>query len=1433
MLDPSIDLLPREIHRHTSLADTAIIYPAQDPRFHALAESIADSLVVAGHARSECVTDTSLIPERSSPLPDVYRAKTLIVLGDLNTNRTLQPLYADYLCSTDATYPGSDGYDLRTLVNPYGTGANMILVGGSSFRGVEQATEKLLAAIASNDSAAGLPYLLEVELDPTLAEQLTSWPYTPLEDSAELQALRSRGLMFFTEPIRIIGAYTLMWSWTANERYAQIAVEALRKLNAEMTTGYGDWHYLAERFMRAIPLLIAGGFLTDEEIARTDKLLLQTALGNQDEWWRVKVGHPPLGHRHQGKGTYEFLLLVRYLRDQTNPSPKLVETCDRWIKECYTFLDALARACLDDQDDESTLNNVATLYRYALGQERHDFFTSGNARHVAQRCLALHDNNGNGAGQGGYGESQGMYLQQEATEQTACSAFYYSDGELKWILHTMPNLEVPQRYVFLCYTPVFLQKFATGSHLTPNAPDAEQGVICLPVTDHQLTISNHPPEHVVPEGHMINAPETWQLPEGVGLNTLPQERGFDKLALRGGYDRSDTYLLIQGYQGGFRWQGHMQAANCIVRFYQHGHVWLVQNTSRHSYYDKNGLLISDGANDTPMPPIAEQVALADFSTHGLTVTRVNDYHHTDWTRHLFWSKSGDGFLVVIDRVAFKADGPYSLTCTWRTPAFAELEGRRWHSEQGEHRFQITAGSSVAATCEVDTDQGACSPYVLRQRRAGTHRAGDEGSFQNLLTVRPMGDATKHDLQRLDERSALVGENDSPIAWCAAELHPDFAWLPHAKAKADSAFVDLNSLSFAGLTKLSLSDLSLQSDQAISLQVDLRTGSVTIRGPEEARVSLTYRDKTISPDQPLPEGFCSTQSSSITTWFESLRGRTNSRETDTHTTEESDLVPSDQSALWRRAWTYDGGTRRPEIIRNLRVTADPLPINGAPDELLDPVMPDGYSRETWIQWPEASEYSLSLILPEPRELSALNILGDCVDDPTLRTFSPLPDGITVEAELADHTRLSCPVSKAPDRPYKRYRDAENRLTVATAAINCEVRALHIRFPEPTQGAPFVLHRLEALGSQTFAPDIEHWFTADLDGDGHEEIILGNSAQDLIVLDQKGNELWRQSVPRPITHISAQPIEPKDPPVLCVGLLGGDLHQYHADGSLRANWPVATQFLERKDCLQGWFNATHSINIWHHDEQGRGWMVLGGYAVLMFLNAEGDIVGHSFSDGPWTYDIMIAPEPRPDAGDLYVRCGWNHGIQYYPGIAGDDPSGEVYHLGGFNQPMFRMLKRVIPFLNGRSLAAEWIASVDVSNQDLFFATELGCGVLSTGRKDWHWKLEGGMSLNTATLGQLDGQPCALIGGMDGFLAAVDLHNGRVIRRRQMGAPVLGISLLKDGNLLVTTQTEIHILHTDWTNRHTLSRQVKRVLTVSDQSILLCLEDHSLELIELTSP
>ncbi|HND61081.1 MAG TPA: hypothetical protein PLB90_06340 [Opitutaceae bacterium] len=1432
---PAIDVLPRTPQRTTALNATGahaalIIHPAGDHRYATLAAAVAAAVHAQCGVRPACSTDVALLPERSTPLPAAHRQRPLIVLGSLNTNRVLQPLYADFLCSTDATYPGGDGYDLRTVVNPYGTGTNVLLAGGSTLRGVERAVERLVAVIGQSGPAATVPWLLEVELAPVLAAQLAAWPYTSLADSAALQASRARGLMFITEPIRLIGAYTLMWAWTGDVRYAKVACDQLRWLNEVMVHGYGDWHYLAERFMRAIPLLVAGGFLTDEEILRTDHLLMLTALANQDEWWRMRTGRPPLGHRHQGKGTYEFLLIARYLRDQARPTPALRATCDRWITECASFLDALAAARLDDQDDESCLNNLATLFRYALGQERHTFFTSGNARLVAERCLALHDNNGAGAGQGGYGESQGMYLQQEATVQTAASAFYYGDGRLKWILQKLPNLAVPQRCSFLHFYPVFLQKFDTGPELVPVPPIAGETIRCLPISDHIQSITTNPPVHIEPAGHMVNAIETWEVAEGIGLNRLPQVRGFDKIMLRAGYERSDAYLMIQGYQGGFRWQGHMQATNAIVRFFQHGHVWLVQNTSRHSFNDKNGLFISDGRNDTLMPPVGERRAIADFAPAGLIVTRLSDYHHAEWTRHLFWSKAGDGCFVVLDRVRFTSDGPFSVTCTWRTPAFAEQSGRRWVSEQGTHRFTLVAGANYPSTCEEEFDQGACAPYVLRQRTAGVRRAGEELSFQNLFYVRPQSAAERLDLQPLDPRGAVVRREGVAVAWCGLELAPGTAWLPGASARAMSAWIEPGSVVLAGATLLDLPALGcrIESDTALSLCLDLAAATLVLRidDPEvrAARVSVTVgpesRGLTLAGEQflTLPEAEAAILRSAIATWLNALPA-------EAAAVPAAPPAPADRG--WARQWAFDSGTRVPERVRRVNALSCPLPIDNAPDQLLDPVMPDGYSREIWIQWPQAAEYAVSLRFPTAQAVSQLNILGDCIDDPSLRTFNPLPDGIQVEVESADGARRACAVTAAPDRRYKRYRDAENRLEAKAATVDATAKAIHLRFPAPA-GRPFVLHRLEILNDRSVAPAIQHWLAADLNGDGRSEIIAVNATNELIVIGDDGRELWRRPLANPVTHVSCQPLDPSGPPVLCVGLLGGELHQFNGDGSPRRVLKLAEEFRQRTDCLMGWYNAIHSLAIWHRGKDGRGSLILGGYGINVYLNADGRIVGHGFGDGPWMHDILVTPPDRPGAGDIFVRCGWNHGIQYYEGVPGDGPSGVLHSFGGFQQPMFRMLRRVIPFVNGRSIAYRWAEVPEAADGAIFAAAELGCGILSTTRKEWLWKVAGGMSLNAACLGRVDGRRAALVGGADGFVIAHDLSNGQVLRSWHAGAPVVGLDADDQGGLTVATRTGVHTLDPAWRPSRHHALGIRRLLPLGAGRVAVVRDDHTIDLL-----
>ncbi|MCC6419458.1 MAG: hypothetical protein IT429_14590, partial [Gemmataceae bacterium] len=885
----------------------------------------------------------------------------------------------------------------------------------------------------------------------------------------------------------------------------------------------------------------------------------------------------------------------RCLRDTAEPSPALRALCDRWIGECTAFLDGLVRAEIDDQDDESTFNNIAQLFRYALGEERHEFFTHGHARRAAARALALHDNMGSGAGQGGYGEGLSMYYQQEAATQVAGSAFYYGDGELKWIFQHLPRLARAQRFMPFQFTPTFVHQFEVGDELAPQPPRRFCGLTVLPATAHQYALCTEPPVHLEPRGHLANALETWLIPEAVGLTQLTRAEAFDKLVLRGGFAPSDPYLLLQGYQGGFRWQGHMQAANCIVRFAQAGHVWLVQNTLRHSPYDKNGLLLSDGPGLDPLPPLAACVATADYAPAALSVTRLPDCAQMDWTRHVFWARDGAGWFVVVDRVDFKSDGRHSLTCTWRTPAWAALAGRRWHSLQGSHRFELVAGDHVAATCEEEANQGASRPYVLRQRLTGHHAVGEAVSFQNLFYVRPQDSGETLDFQQLDEHGAVVRRDDRNLAWCGVALAEHTPWLTGASAVAESVWLNGSALVLAGATEFSVPGLSFHSHLPAALCLDLAAGTLTLDAPADANATLTLGSEPRTPISELPSAkillpaaFVSTLSRNLQSWLSSLHPSL--------PTPATPAVAADPH--WHTLWTQPAGPVVPERLRNVCITATPPPIDGIAQQLIDTIPPQ--SREIADQWPAAPHYDLTLRFAAPEAVESISLLGDSFEEPTLRTFAPLPGGITLETEDADGVRQPGQLVEAPGRLYKRvYVDIAVTLQQRQAQLNRTVRALHVHCPAPADGRPFVLHEIELLGPRRVSPAVKHWLAADLDHDGHPEIVLCDSAGNLRVLDRQGCLLWEKPLALESTHLSIQPVDQGGASAVCVGLIDGTLHAFTAKGAPVWHSPLATGLRAFTDRLMGMFYVFNSLTVWHRDETGRGWLVAGGYGLMLFL------------------------------------------------------------------------------------------------------------------------------------------------------------------------------------------------------------------------------------------
>jgi len=1348
-------------------------------------------------------------------------------------------LYANYYCATDATYPGGDGYDLRTIVNPYGTGENVVLAGGSTLGGVQRAVERLIEHIAEAGESRELtlPFLLEVELAPHLARMLAEWPEAPLDAPLPTRQEGVRKSAGFIEALtRAIGSYGILYAWTGDRRYGLFARNALLALNAEVDESYGDWHYRAERILRALPWLCAGGFLEGDDLLHTDTLLLNTALGTQDMWWRKRTTEPPLGHRHHGRGTFEFFLLARYLRYQAAPNEAARQLADRWLAECRTFLDALAQAGIDDQDDESTLNNLAMLFWYALGDERFAFFESGMARRVAQRALALHDNMGAGAGQGGYGEALpgAMYLQQEATIPVATSVFYYQDGRLKWVLEHMPHLSMPLRQSFLQFSPVFMHKFDTGPELLATPPEGLSGLQVLPVTLHQQRLCQDPPEHIEPMGHAVNAPETWLLPAGVGRTALPQEQGFDKIVLRDGFALEAPYLLLQGYQGGYRWQGHMQAANCIVRFCQEGHIFLLQNTSHPSLYHKNGVFVSDGCNDTPLPPIAEWLAVDDSPMLGVSITRLAPYWNTEWRRHIFWRKGKEGFFVVIDVVTPEKEGFYSTTCTWRTPAYATLEGRTWRTFQGEHRFTLRCSEHLLATSGCEGVQGAAVPFVLRQRRWGRFSTGEPIAFQNLFYVRHREADEPLDIHRLGPYQVLISSQGIPIAWCGvgsgAEAAPGFSTLCCC-----GAWLSQEEVMLAGVTRLAFGNdsggWSLESDRPVGVFIDPIEGRLLIRpdgpGEQEATIHVTLAGRRVSHKVPSGGEMTLDLPGHLRQAIQQHTAQTLSRLFSPNASASAAVEEPPPRPLspgrWHPIVTYDQKTSLSERLRDFTVTASPLPENGFAEQLGDAVLPE--ARETGRQWPAAPEYEISLTFGEEKDLDHLCIIGDSLLDPTLRTFRPLPQGIAVDLSsdgFREDVRPCGTLGEADTLCYKRYRDMQDCMEVLRVPLLQRARQIRLKAPAPADGGPLVLHEIAVYGGKRGSPSVRHLQVADLDGDGEAEVVLVNDADDLVVLGHEGQAQWHRSIGTAVTHLSCHDLFGDGRRWICLGTESGHLQILSPEGTLWKSLPLRQDFQDRRDVYFGWLNAIHVAAVWHRELDGRAALAVGGYSIVVFLDPEGNILGHSWADGPWVTDLLPISSASGEGWDLWARVPWNHGICIYEGKEGLAPSGATIAFGGVEQPMFRRLHQVIPFVTGKTVAFR-----PLSEEQVLLAAETGIGLLSIPEKAWQWKIEGGTPITACALG-IDGE--IVTGSADGFVTAFDGKDGRPRRSLCLGDPVVGLApLTRAGILAVATQQALLALDEQWRTAGYWPGSWRGLWCLGTGTVLAEREDGRLEIVE----
>jgi len=242
------------------------------------AERIVGSAIrhVTGVTLSRVIADGQTLPE------SILAKSNVIAFGNMHTNPLIFRLYAQWLTLLDLWWPGEGGYALLSLHNPYGTGRNVILVGGSDDAGVAASAHALARRIESMGRGVrlALGWLHDVKIGaglkpPDVGDAISTWAGTPNDE----------GRPFGWNPISIYGClYYMTGEKKYLDEFKRFAFSKPGAVPEELKTDYRFWnpanplvenyHYYCHLVPYVWDLIEESPLFTDaERLYITNKLL--------------------------------------------------------------------------------------------------------------------------------------------------------------------------------------------------------------------------------------------------------------------------------------------------------------------------------------------------------------------------------------------------------------------------------------------------------------------------------------------------------------------------------------------------------------------------------------------------------------------------------------------------------------------------------------------------------------------------------------------------------------------------------------------------------------------------------------------------------------------------------------------------------------------------------------------------------------------------------------------------------------------------------------------------------------------------------------------------------------------------------------------------------------------------------------------------------
>lgn len=620
---------PRVLNLKTPVSSAKPVLVAAPRTAHGqkAAQRIHQSLLGLG-ARSELLSDPSgnIMLQADSPM---------IVVGNLADSQCVRELYFRFMCATDLWYPGTGGYELRTLCDPFGTGNNVILIGYSDEDGLRAGTDVFLSRITDP-----IPHLADLKITrlPMADDDITFCKETPLPKTAWETANTTTGdkkgyLYYLTGDQKLGLEYRAAWKDIIESGY-------------DRTEKMVQVHLLS--LMRLLPWRLVedmGLFNEDERLAIAQFIYgwAESEEGWQHVWnsARVQAEIPRQNHELIPALALVFAAdyFIRHFPGISGP--------EKWLqaaKQAYKPYGPSWKPLCDGLCHGWILSQPVML-EYGLQDPEHNYFEHGGARKAAECAMAVVNNEGWMPSAGDSGLTR-----QFPGPSLRVAAMYFNDGRYRFVHDLAP---INRRLAWLFPPP---RTFDTG--IQPKIPKDAIGVTVIPVD--KLVYEAW-------ERDAKMAPDVVTTPPAA-----PIEQCFDKLSVRTGWKLEDDYLLIDGLGGGSH---SYDDAGGILDYARLGLSLIVSEDSLvHSAPEHHSVVTIARDGEFGLIPGFAILEANESDTESCVYLclRLKNYAGADWVREIYLQPGG--CLVVNDTVIANETGDYAVESHFRIPARLTLNG---------------------------------------------------------------------------------------------------------------------------------------------------------------------------------------------------------------------------------------------------------------------------------------------------------------------------------------------------------------------------------------------------------------------------------------------------------------------------------------------------------------------------------------------------------------------------------------------------------------------------------------------------------------------------------------------------------------------------------------------------------------------------------------